>query len=191
MFPDFPLFKPNLTPKVSLFFFLYHLISYTWLYSLYILSSDTPPQSSKEVLQLGSFGGTYFRKIKSNVTCLTYSGKEVIDDIPSDWLCGLNINTQICSSNYDVNINNYKVKCGASLDEWEGSGWIKSIDPYGWFQWYCRYICPPRLSTVSPFFITTTQQVPLVHALSCSSSYSLPLSALSQPLFSECAKFHG
>jgi len=22
---------------------------------------------------------------------------------------------------------------------WEGSGWISDIDPYGWFQWYCRF----------------------------------------------------
>lgn len=22
---------------------------------------------------------------------------------------------------------------------WESSGWITSADPYGWFQWYCRF----------------------------------------------------
>ena len=22
---------------------------------------------------------------------------------------------------------------------WETSGWIKEIDPYGWFMWYCRF----------------------------------------------------
>ena len=22
---------------------------------------------------------------------------------------------------------------------WEESGWIKAQDPYGWFQWYCRF----------------------------------------------------
>ena len=22
---------------------------------------------------------------------------------------------------------------------WEGSGWIAKIDPYGWFQWRCRF----------------------------------------------------
>ena len=31
------------------------------------------------------------------------------------------------------------IKCGGSLDMWEGSGWISPIDPYGWFQWYCRF----------------------------------------------------
>ena len=32
----------------------------------------------------------------------------------------------------------YQAKCGASLEEWEGSGWMRAQDPYGWFQWYCR-----------------------------------------------------
>jgi hypothetical protein len=22
---------------------------------------------------------------------------------------------------------------------WEQSGWIVAQDPYGWFQWYCRF----------------------------------------------------
>ena len=31
------------------------------------------------------------------------------------------------------------MKCGTSLRFWENKRWIKSIDPYGWFQWDCRY----------------------------------------------------
>ena len=34
---------------------------------------------------------------------------------------------------YDVNVNKYGVKCGASLKFWENKGWINEIDPYGWF----------------------------------------------------------
>ena len=33
----------------------------------------------------------------------------------------------------------YGVKCETSLRFWENKGWINSIDPYGWFQWYIRY----------------------------------------------------
>ena len=40
---------------------------------------------------------------------------------------------------YGVRVNKYGVKCGTSLRFWENKGWIKDIDPYGWFQWYCRY----------------------------------------------------
>ena len=44
-----------------------------------------------------------------------------------------------CSDYYDVSVNKYGVKCGASPRFWENNGWINEIDPYGWFQWYFRY----------------------------------------------------
>jgi len=97
-----------------------------------------PNLSPKEVLQLGSFGGTYFRPIYSSVTKQKY-GKEVWEELPKDWLAGLNIRTQVASPVYDNKVNKYGVKCGASLEEWENSGWIVKQDPYGWFQWYCRF----------------------------------------------------
>ena len=105
VFPDFPNFRPNLTPK--------------------------------EVLQMGSFGGTYFRPITSSVTKQSY--KDVWEELPSDWLKGLNIKTQVASSNYSKSVNKYKEICGGDLEMWESSGWITGIDPYGWFMWYCRY----------------------------------------------------
>ena len=40
---------------------------------------------------------------------------------------------------YDEKLNKYKAKCGGSLQMWEESGWINAQDPYGWFQWYCRF----------------------------------------------------
>ena len=39
----------------------------------------------------------------------------------------------------DVEINKYGIKCGTSLRFWGNKGWISPIDPYGWFQWCCRY----------------------------------------------------
>ena len=44
-----------------------------------------------------------------------------------------------CSSYYDISINKYGVKCGTSLKFWENKGWIHSVDPYGWSQWYFRF----------------------------------------------------
>ena len=106
MFPDYPEFRPNLTPK--------------------------------EVLQMGSFGGTYFRSIKSSVTGKTY-GADQWKEFPADWFEGLNINAKITSQTYREPVNTYKVNCGGDLYMWESSGWINACDPYGWFQWYCRF----------------------------------------------------
>ena len=43
------------------------------------------------------------------------------------------------SNYYVVSINKYGIKCGTSLRFCENKGWINRQDPYGWFQWYCRY----------------------------------------------------
>jgi len=98
-----------------------------------------PNRSPEEVLRAGSFGGTYFRPIKSAVCPGVKFGEEVWKELPSSWIDGLDPETQICSSIYRPAVNKYKVKSGASLEEWEQSGWIKPQDPYGWFQWYCRF----------------------------------------------------
>lgn len=107
VFPDYPLFRPNLTPK--------------------------------EVLQLGSFGGTYFRPITSGVTGIRYQAKDVVSEYPKDWFEGLNMSRQVCSTVYDKGVNRFNAECGGDLYMWESSGWIKDSDPYGWFQWYCRF----------------------------------------------------
>ena len=97
-----------------------------------------PNLSPKQILQLGSFGGTYFRPIYSSVTKKSY-GDEVWMELPQEWLEGLDIETEVASSDYHKEVNRYGVKCGASLEMWESKGWIVAEDPYGWFQWYCRF----------------------------------------------------
>ncbi|CAN0058035.1 unnamed protein product, partial [Laminaria digitata] len=105
VFPDYPKFRPNLTPK--------------------------------EILQMGSFGGTYFRPIKSSVTGKTY--RDVWKEFPADWFQGLTVEKQVSNPKYFNSVNKYGVCCGGDLHMWESSGWIKECDPYGWFQWYCRF----------------------------------------------------
>jgi hypothetical protein len=99
----------------------------------------TPNLTPKQVFQMGAFGGTYFRTIKSTVTDKTHQGKTMIKEYPKSWFQGLDIEKEVISPDYDKKINKYKVKCGSSLQDWESSGWIDKQDPYGWFQWYCRF----------------------------------------------------
>ena len=98
-----------------------------------------PNLTPKQVLRMGSFGGTYFRNIQSGVTGKKHSGKTAIKEYPKDWFKGINIEKKVISQEYDKNVNTYKVKCGSSLQDWEKSNWIDKQDPYGWFQWYCRF----------------------------------------------------
>jgi hypothetical protein len=133
VFADHPEFRPNLTPK--------------------------------EVLQLGSFGGTYFRSISSGVTRQTYH--DAWKEFPADWFDKLAIRTQVfafllhiivivhlwllyyiqvASQTYSTSVNTYRVSCGGDLAMWENSGWITEADPYGWFQWYCRFYLGRRCS---------------------------------------------
>lgn len=89
-----------------------------------------PNLTPAEVIRLGSFGGTYFRPIYSSITKKHYTD-EAWRELPPDWLEGLNIPRTVSSSTYRTDVNKYREKCGQGLDEWESSGWITSVDPYG------------------------------------------------------------
>ena len=96
-----------------------------------------PNKKPKAVFRAGAFGGTYFRPIHSSVTGKNYNGS--LKEYPEDWFKGMNVKKKVQSPDYDKKVNKYKVKCGSSLEDWESKNWIVSQDPYGWFQWYCRY----------------------------------------------------
>lgn len=105
-----------------------------------------PNLTPEQVLRAGAFGGTYFRNITSAVTGVSYTGCDVIKEFPTSWFHGLNVAEQLTSKDYRKAVNKYGVSCGGSLGQWETSGWIAAIDPYGWFQWYCRFYLGRRSS---------------------------------------------
>mmetsp|Transcript_7551 Transcript_7551/g.9874 ORF Transcript_7551/g.9874 Transcript_7551/m.9874 type:complete len:364 (+) Transcript_7551:246-1337(+) len=111
-----------------------------------LLKDFHPNRTPEEVLRAGSFGGTYFRSIVSAVTNQSYKGADVLKDtVPSEWVEGLTTG-MLTSQAYRPAVNKYGVKCGGSLGMWESSGWIVDVDPYGWFQWYCRFYQGRRCS---------------------------------------------
>ena len=87
-----------------------------------------------EVICEGTFGGMYFRDIYSGVNSKWYRNSweefKFLGDMDKKLYA---------SSYYDVGVNKYGMKVGTSLRFWESKGRINKIDPYGWFQWYCRY----------------------------------------------------
>jgi len=96
-----------------------------------------PNLKPAQVLKAGAFGGTYFRPIYSKIT--KHKHKNAWKEFPKSWFKDVNIKTHISSSTCNKNINKYKAKSGTSLEYWESKKWIKKQDPYGWFQWYCRF----------------------------------------------------
>lgn len=112
-----------------------------------VLKDFHPNRTPEEILRAGSFGGTYFRQIVSAVTNVRYNPSQVLkDSVRPEWIDGLDAKTMLTSSTYRPIVNKYKVKCGGSLGMWESSGWIADSDPYGWFQWYCRFFQGRRCS---------------------------------------------
>ena len=67
-----------------------------------LLFSDSkefrPNMTPKEVLQAGSFGGTYFRPIKSSVTGLKYN--KIWNELPQNWLEGKLLKLRICLNTF-------------------------------------------------------------------------------------------
>ena len=105
-----------------------------------------PNLSPKEIIKLGSFGGTYFRDIKSKVTNKEY--KKRYKKYFTEEFLKKNKPKLLLSkpfNEYDKNVNKYKVKCGQKLEEWEKSKWITQHDPYGWFEWYCNFFKGRRI----------------------------------------------
>ena len=96
-----------------------------------------PNLSPPEIFRMGSFGGTYYRNIYSQVVDKELKNQHL--EYPKSWFKDLDIEKKVSSLEYDAKINTYGVKCGQGLLAWEEKGWISNLDPYGWFQWYCRF----------------------------------------------------
>lgn len=98
-----------------------------------------PTETPLEVIKAGAFGGCYYRPIESHM-----AGKK-LKDMHKEFPFFEKVDSKLLNNDcYDVGINKYKVKCGGSLRMWESKGWISSADPYGWFQWYCRFYAGRR-----------------------------------------------
>lgn len=97
-----------------------------------------PNLTPREIFTLGSFGGTYWRPIYSDM--LKKKIKEQHLKYPKTWWKNIPDAHLIAPWNkYDKKINKYNVKVGTTLEFWESKQWISETHPYGWVQWYCDF----------------------------------------------------
>lgn len=81
-----------------------------------------PHLTPKEMLELGIFGGLYF--------------KEIPTEFPKTWFKNAKLSKD---GKQHKELNYYGVNASQPLSVWQAKGWIHKDDPLGWFQWYCRY----------------------------------------------------
>lgn len=93
-----------------------------------------PNLTPYQIFKNGSFGGTYWRPIYSNVTKKKYSNVHK----QYSFLSGIN-EKYLSQTKCDPLLNKYKVNSGSSLEYWESKNWITENHPYGWVHWYCDY----------------------------------------------------
>jgi hypothetical protein len=95
-----------------------------------------PNLTPNDMFQLGSFGGTYWRPILSDVTGKQYKNKHA----KYDWAKNIPAEKMTLPwDKYNKSINKHNVKVGTTLEYWESKGWITKHHPYGWVQWYCDF----------------------------------------------------
>ena len=86
----------------------------------------SPNKTPIEIIKEGAFDGTCFRDIYSGINEKWYK---------SSWKEFAHLKNIVAkfytSDYYNINVNKYGVKCGASLRFWENKGWTNKIDPYG------------------------------------------------------------
>ena len=81
-----------------------------------------PDLIPKEMLEMGIFGGVYFRDKPS--------------EFPKSWFKKAKFSKD---KERDKDLNYFGVNASQPLSVWQKKGWINKQDPRGWFQWYCRY----------------------------------------------------
>ena len=91
-----------------------------------------PLLTPREIIEQGAFGGCYFGLVIDEYT--NYEYQELFDY----HFKGLDTSLYL-GETYKPSINKFKVRSGMPYEYWKEMGWMHEDDPYGWFEWYCKY----------------------------------------------------
>ena len=91
-----------------------------------------PMLTPREVIEEGAFGGCYFGLPIEEYTNFEY--QELFDY----HFNGLDTSLYL-GETYKPRMNKFKLRSGMDYEYWKEMNWMHERDPYGWFEWYCKY----------------------------------------------------
>ena len=91
-----------------------------------------PNLTPGEIIEAGSFGGSYFGLPIEEYTNYDYQElfNKHFDGVDTKLYLG---------EEYKPRLNKFKIRSGMDYQYWKDMGWMHKDDPYGWFEWYCKY----------------------------------------------------
>ena len=91
-----------------------------------------PILTPRQVIEAGAFGGCYF-----GLPIEEYTNYEYIELFEYHFK---DLDTSLyLGETYKPRLNAFKVRSGMPYDYWKDMGWMHGRDPYGWFEWWCKY----------------------------------------------------
>lgn len=91
---------------------------------------DFKPQLTPyQMVKAGVFGGAYF-SANAGPLVPTEVDFKLFKDLDSDLYL---------AERYLPKRNKFKTRSGLTFDQWTEYDWFHEEDPYGWFEWYCKY----------------------------------------------------
>ena len=90
-----------------------------------------PIITPRQVIEAGAFGGNYFGvDVGANLDDYKELFKYHFDGLDTSLYLG---------EKYSPKLNAFKTRSGMSYEYWKEMGWMNERDPYGWFEWWCKY----------------------------------------------------
>ena len=90
-----------------------------------------PIVTPRQVIEAGAFGGNYFGvDVGANL--------EDYKELFNYHFNGLDTSLYL-GETYKPKLNCFKTRSGMPYSYWKEMGWMNERDPYGWFEWWCKY----------------------------------------------------